>query len=156
MAGNYNLWNGPNFMSMGHTLLNLVDIHNCESIIDAGCGEGTLAVEIALRKNPKAVLHPFDLSPHMTKITSAKLKVLAKMSESCLSSKVWDLNQAISKINFDEEVSISKEEFDQDQVYLKQTLGATVSELSVEDLTALNSDSYDAYLSILTLHIPPD
>lgn len=48
MSLNYNEFTGRNFLSMGQTFLNMVNIHNCERIIDAGCGDGNLAVQIAL------------------------------------------------------------------------------------------------------------
>jgi cyclopropane fatty-acyl-phospholipid synthase-like methyltransferase len=35
---------------MGLTFLHMIDVGNCKSILEAGCGDGHLAVEIALQK----------------------------------------------------------------------------------------------------------
>lgn len=70
----YNIFNGPSFLQMGQTFLNMVNLQNCNSILEAGCGSGHLAQEIAVWKKPNTFYLGIDLTPSMVRLTRHKLR----------------------------------------------------------------------------------
>lgn len=68
-----------NFRELTLTLANKIDADNGKMIVETGCGDGNLSVELALSKSEDARLVCIDIASNMCQLTCNKLDVLEQI-----------------------------------------------------------------------------
>ena len=146
----YNKFSAPNFLSIGLTILTLVDLSEFEAILETGCGTGQLALEILRRKKKESLFQAVDLTPSMVQLTAAKISKFAELAKKPFGL----LNYEAELTNIDdselEKFPLNEDGTDSFEV---ADLNAKISTMNIEDLKGLGDQQFDLYLSVLCVHI---
>ena len=136
-----------NFRELVLTLANKIDAEKGEMIVETGCGDGNLSVELALSKSEEAKLVCIDIATNMCQLTSNKLEVL----ESILNSGGKSLLNWRQKI-LAEYKNGDFEQFNKERHFA--LLNTSVCEGNNESITSLVGEGVaDKYIANLSLHI---
>jgi len=79
MSSLYTDFIADNFRELVFTLANKIDSEGGQFIVETGCGDGNLSVELALSKAVEAKLVCIDISRNMCQFTSNKLQIAEKL-----------------------------------------------------------------------------
>lgn len=143
----YSKFIAPNFRPLATCLANVIQAESGDYIVETGCGEGILSVELALGKPSDSKLVCIDLTHNMCRYTSKKLSILQGLVQSQGSGllgwrhKVWAGLQT-GKI----------EEFEFDSSLEFKDLNVRVCQGNNEDIKKLVEDGVaDRYVANLSL-----
>jgi ubiquinone/menaquinone biosynthesis C-methylase UbiE len=140
----------PNFEAAGLQMFNVVGGRDADTIFEAGCGEGTNAVNFCLQKKKGSKLICSDIADRMCKIAGAKFDAFSKKVKD---ADVLGLKQFIARISSSNTSSWTAEKGGKwDDLGVEVYLGDN------EDLTNVipESNFVDCYISSLSLHIVND
>jgi ubiquinone/menaquinone biosynthesis C-methylase UbiE len=143
-----------NFEALGIHMANLINIDKMgpgSKILELGCGDGTLAANLALMKAEDCELIACDLVPNMCRLTASRFD---KLQEAVKTGKVLGARRLIFKRLSQDEVA----EWPVQKCRQWPELKVSLYEANNEDLTPIfpNSNSVDGIIACLSLHIVND
>jgi len=128
----------------GLLMASFLDLQNAQNVVEVGCGDGRISVELALRKRVDAQLTLVDLAGIMCNLTATKVRKLAQLIE-----------QPFGMLNFEEKLEeLEASEIDFIEPVIIPELNVSIHKGSNENLESIvNSNSTDIYIASLSLHI---
>ena len=137
------------FVGKAIGMANMVRIQEANTILEVGCGDGSLTSEICLRKKKGAKLICADLSTVMCKKAYCRLQGLAE-----LAAEPFGLFQVQEKLTkkLAESLKTTPDYKDGESRQI-EALNAEVIQANIENLSTIESSSVDVYFAALTLMI---
>ena len=149
ISDSYSKFVSRGFLAKGIGMANMVRIHEADTILEVGCGDGSISSEICLMKKEGAKLICADLSTAMCKKAHSRLQGLSE-----LAAEPFGLCQIQDKLAARVADAIkTAPDYKEGDRRAVEALNAEVIQANNEDLSAIESSSVDVYFSSLSLMI---
>lgn len=135
------------YMPMGLSMYSIICGEDSDSILEVGCGNGSLAVEILMKKKRSAKFVGVDISHSMCVLTREKMKLLEQLVKS---GGILDYHEKVHKVNSMPDCSEWRTEDDPSAFPF---FNSYIYRGSAENLGFLEDSSFQSILSCQTLHI---
>lgn len=135
----------------GVLLANLTGVEKADIVIDAACGDATIATELILRKKPKAKLYMNDFSQQMCRLAGLRLNRLNTIIKE--RKEILGFQNKIFDIKLDADLDLTPFEKNGRKY---EALNTELHLCKNEELTHIEDGTVDSYVANLSLQIVPD